>query len=81
MASKDSRLFYSGSVDPESRRLSNFAECHTPLEIDGRRYATVEHFYQASKFLFLGLTQTQRLPLVSQAEMPRRLVAPHVADH
>ena len=60
---RDRDLFYSKSVDhdtlaigvPEWRRhLSNFAEMPQPLELHGRRYRTVEHAYQAHKFIHVN---------------------------
>lgn len=51
----DRRLFYSKSVDPDRAILSNFALCGKPIvDADGRRYSTVEHFYQAAKFVHAG---------------------------
>lgn len=40
--------FFSKSKDPEARQLSNFAESW--IEIDGRWYPTVEHYYQSQKY-------------------------------
>ena len=60
---RDRDLFYSKSVDHDTlaigvpewqRHLSNFAEMPQPLELHGRRYRTVEHAYQAHKFIHVN---------------------------
>src|SRR5689334_6147987 len=42
-------VFYSKSKDEKSRLLSNFAHCN--LIIDDQPFATLEHYYQYSKFI------------------------------
>jgi len=50
----DSRVFYSQSESPERALLSNFHELSSSLLIDGHRYPTVEHYYQAAKCAMVG---------------------------
>ena len=39
------------SFDGEYRYLSNFAILSTPVVLDGEKYISTEHAYQAAKFL------------------------------
>jgi ribA/ribD-fused uncharacterized protein len=61
--------FYSQS--PTHRELSNFAPF--PIELDGARWPTVEHYYQAQKFADPDLRHAIR-----QAEKP--IIAKSLAD-
>ena len=47
-ASKDGPVRFFSKLDNEFRGFSNFAPA--PVNIEGRRYPTVEHFFQASRF-------------------------------
>ena len=42
--------FYSKSKDPDAKKLSNFHQPAEPLLIDGVKYATIEHRFQAAKY-------------------------------
>lgn len=45
---QDALVFFSKSKDATARALSNFAP--SAIELDGRWYPTVEHYYQSRKF-------------------------------
>ena len=47
-ASKDGPVRFFSKLDNEFRGFSNFAPA--PVNIEGKRYPTVEHFFQASRF-------------------------------
>lgn len=48
-------VFFSKATDEKLRFLSNFALVEDPsMEIDGKHYATVEHYYQAEKVRMMG---------------------------
>lgn len=63
----------------ESGFLSNFygkAESKRfTLMIDGREYPTVEHFFQASKFM----ASTEELPAMRYADLVREATTPNIA--
>jgi predicted NAD-dependent protein-ADP-ribosyltransferase YbiA (DUF1768 family) len=56
-AGKKSIQFFSKSADANVRYLSNFYHSGIPLDIDGKLYPTVEHYYQSQKAEIMGLPE------------------------
>lgn len=61
--------FWSNAKDPETQFLSNFAP--SPFMVSGKRYETVEHYYQSRKLALLGLAEL--------AEQARQAATPQKA--
>lgn len=54
-AGKRALRFWSKGKDDQTRFLSNFAP--SPFRVGGKRYETVEHYYQSRKLELLGLPE------------------------
>ena len=44
--------FYSKSKDKDAKYLSTLQRCNPPLQIDGKGYISVEHYFQSQKYPF-----------------------------
>ena len=60
-------------VDPDLYCLTNFS--HSPMVLDGLRYATVEHYYQSQKFVPLNADMAERVRTAATPRIAKALAS------